>query len=57
MAARPEDEITDTMVVCIDAGKAPTNRNERIDDDQRRRYGREFRDVKVASVSALEGMR
>ena len=48
------DEITDTMVVCIDAGKAPTKGDERIDDDKRRRYDREFRDVKVASVSALE---
>ena len=44
------DEITDTMVVCIDAGKAPTKGNERIDDDKRKRYDREFRDVKVASV-------
>ena len=49
-----DDEITDTMVVCIDAGKAPTKGNERIDDDNRRRYDREFRDVKVASVSALK---
>ena len=42
------------MVVCIDAGKAPTKGNERIDDEERKRYDREFRDVKVASVSALE---
>ena len=49
-----DDEITDTMVVCIDAGKAPTKGNERIDDEERKRYDREFRDVKVASVSALE---
>ena len=58
LGARLEDqrqeEITNTMVVCIDAGKAPTKGNERIDDDKRRRYDREFRDVKVASVSALE---
>ena len=45
-----DDEITNTMVVCIDAGKAPTKGNERIDDDKRRRYDREFRDVKAASV-------
>ena len=50
-----EDEITDTMVVCIDGRNAPTKDNERIDDDKGRRYVREFREVKVASVSALEG--
>ena len=48
------DEITGTMVVCIDAGKAPTKGNERVDDDGRTRYDREFRDVKVASISLLE---
>ena len=48
------DEITGTMVVCIDAGKAPTKGNERIDNEQRKRYDREFRDVKVASMSSLE---
>ena len=37
------EEITGTMVVCIDAGKAPTKGNERIDDDGRNRYDREFR--------------
>ena len=47
-------EITGTMVVCIDAGKAPTKGNERVDDDGRSRYDREFRDVKVASISVLE---
>ena len=47
-------EITGTMVVCIDAGKAPTKGNERVDDDGRTRYDREFRDVKVASISMLE---
>ena len=47
-------EITGTMVVCIDAGKVPTKGNERIDDDKRKRYDREFRAVKVASISALE---
>lgn len=47
-------EITGTMVVCIDAGKAPTKGNERVDDDGRNRYDREFRDVKVASISVLE---
>ena len=36
------DEITGTMVVCIDAGKVPTKGNERIDDDERKRYDREF---------------
>ena len=46
-------EITGTMVVCIDAGKAPIKGNERVDNANRRRYDREFRDVKVASISAL----
>ena len=49
-----EHEITDTMVVCIDAGKAPTKGNERVDGNERKRYDREFRDLKVASISALE---
>ena len=48
-----ENQITGTMVVCIDAGKAPTKGNERVDDDKKKRYDREFRDVKVASISAL----
>ena len=48
-------EITGTMVVCIDAGKTPIKGNERVDNDNRTRYDREFRDVKVASISALDG--
>ena len=48
------DEIVGTMVVCIDAGKVPTKGNQRVDNDNRNRYDREFRDVKVASVSELE---
>ena len=48
------DEITGTMVVCVDAGKAPIKTNERVDDDRRKRYDREFRDVKVASISELQ---
>ena len=48
------DEIVGTMVVGIDAGKVPTKGNQRVDDDNRTRYDREFRDVKVASVSELE---
>ena len=47
-------EIVGTMVVCIDAGKVATKDNQRVDDDKRKRYDREFRDVKVASFSALE---
>ena len=46
-------EISGTMVVCIDAGKAPIKGNERVDNANRTRYDREFRDVKVASISAL----
>ena len=47
-------EITGTMLVCIDAGKVPIKGNQRVDDAKRNRYDREFRDVKVASISALE---
>ena len=47
-------EITGTMVVCIDAGKVPIKGNQRVDDAKRNRYDREFRDVKVASISALD---
>ena len=48
-----EDEITDTMAVCIDGRNAPTEDSERIDDDKRRRHDREFGNAKAASVSAL----
>ena len=48
------NKITGTMVVCIDAGKVPTKGNERVDNDKRKRYDREFRDVKVASISELK---
>ena len=53
-AVEVTDEIAGTMVVCIDAGKTPIKGNERVDKDNRRRYDREFRDVKVASISALK---
>ena len=46
-------EITGTMVVCIDAGKVPVKSNESVDAANRMRYDREFRDVKVATISAL----
>ena len=46
-------EISGTMV-CIDAGRVPSKDNQRVDDDKRKRYDREFRDVKVASISARE---
>ena len=52
-AVEVTDEITATIVVCIDAGKTPIKGNERVDEDSRKRYDREFRDVKVASISAL----
>ena len=42
------------MVVSIDAGKVPTRANERVDDDGNKNYDREYRDAKVATVSALE---
>ena len=41
------------MVVCIDAGKVPVKSNESVDAANRMRYDREFRDVKVATISAL----
>ena len=52
-AVEVTDEITGTMVVCIDAGKTPIKGNELVDANHRKRYDREFRDVKVASISAL----
>ena len=48
------NKITGTMVVCIDAGKVPTKGNQRVDNDKRKRYDREFRDVKVASIAQLK---
>ena len=48
------NKITGTMVVCIDAGKLATKGNERVDDEERRRYDREFRAVKVPSISELK---
>ena len=48
------EKITGTMVVSIDAGKVPTRANERVDDDGNKNYDREYRDAKVATVSALE---
>ena len=48
-----EREITDVMVVSVDATKVRVKVKEWVDDEGRRRYETEFRDAKIASVSAL----
>ena len=40
------DEIVGTMVVCIDAGNVATKDNQRVDDDKRKRYDREFVNIR-----------
>lgn len=48
-----QEPITDTMAVCIDAGKVPTRANENVDDAGAKSYQCQYRDAKVATVSAL----
>ena len=48
-----EREITGTMVVSIDATKVRLKGQEQVDDDGNRRYETEFRDAKIAAISAL----
>ena len=48
-----QDEITETMVVCIDAGKVPTRANENVDDAGNKSYECQYRDSKIATVSAV----
>ena len=44
------NKITGTMVVCIDAGNVPTKGNERVDNDKRKRYDREFVNIRCTGV-------
>ena len=48
-----QDEITETMVVCIDAGKVPTRANENVYDAVNKSYECQYRDSKIATVSAV----
>ena len=49
-----QEEITETMVVCIDAGKVPTRANENVDDAGNKSYECQYRDSKIATVSAVQ---
>ena len=49
-----QEQITETMVVCIDATKVPTRANENVADDDNKSYECQYRDSKVATVSAVE---
>ena len=49
-----QEPITDTMAVCIDAGKVPTRANENVDDAGAKSYECQYRDAKVATVSAVQ---
>ena len=48
-----EREIDETMVVSVDARKVRVKGQERVDAEARRRYEPEFRDAKIAAISAL----
>ena len=48
-----EREICDVMVVCVDATKVRVKLKEWVDAGGQRRYETEFRDAKIATVSAL----
>ena len=48
-----QEPITDTMAVCIDAGKVPTRANEKVDEAGAKSYECQYRDAKVATVSAV----
>ena len=49
-----QEPITATMAVCIDAGKVPTRANESVDDAGTKSYECQYRDAKVATVSAVQ---
>ena len=49
-----QEQITDTMVVCIDATKLPTRVSENANDPEDNSYQCQYRDSKVATVSALQ---
>ena len=48
-----QEQITGTMVVCVDATKVPTRANENVDDFDNKSYECQYRDSKVATVSAV----
>ena len=52
-----QEQITDTMVVCIDATKLPTRVSENANDPEDNSYQCQYRDSKVATVSALQAPR
>ena len=49
-----QEQITKTMVVCIDATKVPTRVNENANDPANKSYECQYRDSKVATVSAVQ---
>lgn len=49
-----QEPITDTMAVGIDAGKVPTRANENVDDAGTTSYECQYRDAKVATMSAVQ---
>ena len=49
-----QEQITETMVVCIDATKVPTRVNENANDPANKSYECQYRDSKVATVSAVQ---
>ena len=49
-----QEPITGTMAVCIDAGKVPTRAHESVDDAGAKSYECQYRDAKVATVSAVQ---
>ena len=49
-----QQQITATMVVCVDATKVPTRAIGNVDDDDNKSYECQYRDSKVATVSAVE---
>ena len=48
------EQISDTMVVCIDATKLPTRVSENANDPEDNSYECQYRDSKIATVSALQ---
>lgn len=54
VAPAVQEPICGTVAVCIDAGKVPVRANERVDDGGKKKYEREYRDAKVATVGAVE---
>ena len=49
-----QQQITATMVVCVDATKVPTRASRNVADEDNKSYECQYRDSKVATVSAVE---